>query len=84
MVAALAHFEAAHYRAPGFRAAMRNLLFLYLAAGEREKAARVHHSLLRAEPDFSPERILQEPGYPAITLRKSGLVEKFGSELAGL
>jgi len=83
-VAALAHFEAAHYRAPGFRAAMRNLLFLYLAAGEREKAARVHQALLRAEPDFSPERILQEPGYPAITLRKSGLVERFGSELVGL
>lgn len=82
--AAIAHYEAAHYRAPGFRAAMRHLLFLYLWAGEREKAARVHKALLRAEPDFTVDRILHEPGYPAVTLRKSGLVERFGGELANL
>jgi tetratricopeptide (TPR) repeat protein len=82
--AAIAHYEAAHYRAPGFRAAMRHLLLLYLWAGEREKAARVHRALLRAEPDFTLERILHEPGYPAVTLRKSGLLTRFGGELAGL
>jgi tetratricopeptide (TPR) repeat protein len=82
--AAIAHYEAAHYRAPGFRAAMRHLLFLYLWAGEREKAARVHHALLRAEPDFSLDRILHEPGYPAVTLRRSGLLTRFGDALAGL
>lgn len=82
--AAIAHYEAAHYRAPGFRAAMRHLLFLYLWAGEREKAARVHQSLLRAEPDFTLDRILHEPGYPAVTLRKSGLITRFGADLAGL
>jgi tetratricopeptide (TPR) repeat protein len=82
--AAIAHYEAAHYRAPGFRAAMRHLLFLYLWAGEREKAARVHKALLRAEPDFTLDRILHEQGYPAVTLRKSGLVERFGGELVYL
>jgi tetratricopeptide (TPR) repeat protein len=82
--AAIAHYEAAHYRAPGFRAAMRHLLFLYLWAGEREKAARVHKALLRAEPDFTLDRILHEQGYPAVTLRKSGLLERFGGELANL
>jgi tetratricopeptide (TPR) repeat protein len=82
--AAIAHYEAAHYRAPGFRAAMRHLLFLYLWAGEHEKAARLYQSLLRAEPDFALDRILNEPGYPAVTLRKSGLLERFGPALAGL
>jgi tetratricopeptide (TPR) repeat protein len=78
---ALAHFEAAHYRAPGFRAAMRNLLFLYLEAEEREKAARVYRELLRSEPDFTLERILHEPLYPAVTLRQSGLLARFGRGL---
>jgi tetratricopeptide (TPR) repeat protein len=82
--AALAHYEAAHYRAPGFRAAMRHLLFLYLALDEREKAARVYRTLMRAEPDFTVDRILHEPDYPAVTLRKSGLLERFGPEVAGL
>jgi DNA-binding SARP family transcriptional activator len=82
--AAIAHYEAAHYRAPGFRAAMRHLLFLYLAAGEREKAARVYRGLMRAEPDFTLDRIMNEPDYPAVTLRRSGLLQKFGGELAGL
>jgi tetratricopeptide (TPR) repeat protein len=83
-VAALAHFESAHYRAPGFRAAMRNLLFLYLAAGEREKAARVYRELLRSEPDFTLDRILHEPLYPAVTLRQSGLLTRYGDLLATL
>lgn len=82
--AAIAHYEAAHYRAPGFRAAMRHLLFLYLAVGERDKAARVYRGLMRAEPDFTLDRVLNGPNYPAVTLRRSGLLERFGGELAGL
>lgn len=82
--AAIAHYESAHYRAPNFRAAMRHLLFLYLWAGEREKAARVYKGLLRAEPDFSVDRMLNDPDYPAVTLRKSGLLLQFGAEVAGL
>lgn len=84
LVAALAHFEAAHYRAPGFRAVMRNLLFLYLAADQRDKAARVYRELMRSEPDFTLERILHEPLYPAVTLRNSGLLERFGPLIATL
>jgi DNA-binding SARP family transcriptional activator len=81
---AIAHYEAAHYRAPNFRSAMRHLLFLYLQAGEREKAARVLKGLLRAEPDFTLERIMHEPGYPAVTLRRTGLLTKFGDQLKDL
>ncbi len=82
--AAMAHYESAHYRAPGFRAAMRHLLFLYLWCGEREKAARVYKGLLRAESDFTVERMMNDLDYPATTLRKSGLLEKFGGDVASL
>jgi tetratricopeptide (TPR) repeat protein len=82
--AAIAHYEAAHYRAPSFRAAMRHLLFLYLWAGEDEKASRVLKALMRVEPDFTLERILHEPHYPAVTLRRSGLLTQFGHKLQGL
>lgn len=74
--AAIAHYEAAHYRAPSFRSPMRHLLFLYLAAGEETKAQRVLKNLLRAEPDFTIDRIRNDPDYPAATLRRSGLIDR--------
>jgi tetratricopeptide (TPR) repeat protein len=74
--AAIAHYEAAHYRAPSFRSPMRHLLFLYLAAGEDTKAQRVMTSLLRAEPDFTIDRVRNDPDYPAATLRRSGLLDR--------
>ncbi len=82
--AAIAHYEAAHYRAPSFRAAMRHLLFLYLWAGKRDKAAGVLKGLLRVEPDFTLDRIMNEPLYPAVTLRRSGLLAQFGDQLKDL
>lgn len=72
IAAAIAHCEAAFYRAPNFRAAMRHLAYLYLEAGTPEKAARVFRALLRAEPDFTEDSILSDH-YPAISLRTSGL-----------
>ncbi|NJM84312.1 MAG: hypothetical protein HC844_19365 [Tabrizicola sp.] len=84
ITSAIAHLEAACYRAPSFRAAMRHLVFLYLAAGAREKAARVLKALLRAEPDFTLDRIINEPDYPAVTLRRSGLLTRHGHELEAL
>jgi tetratricopeptide (TPR) repeat protein len=81
---AIAHYEAAHYRAPNFRAAMRHLLFLYLWAGKRDKAAGVLKGLLRVEPDFSLDLILNDPDYPAVTLRRSGLLTRFGDQLKDL
>ncbi|MCB6177820.1 hypothetical protein LHP98_06705 [Rhodobacter sp. Har01] len=72
---AIAHYEAAHYRAPSFRAAMRHLAYLYLEAEAPAKARRVLTALVRAEPDFHPARLLTED-YPATTLRRSGLAER--------
>ncbi|MES2667759.1 MAG: hypothetical protein V4712_16855 [Pseudomonadota bacterium] len=81
---ATAHCEAAHYRSPTFRGAMRPLLFLYLAAGAREKAARVLRNLQRAEPDFSLALIRDDPDYPAMTLRRAGLIARYGGDLEQL
>ena len=39
---------------------------------------------LRAEPDFTLDRILNEPGYPAVTLRRSGLLQTYGHLVEGL
>lgn len=80
---AVAHYEAACYRAPDFRAAMRPLLYLYLEAGQPDKAARMLKALLRAEPDFSPDLVLRDD-YPAVTLRRSGLAERHARPLAAL
>jgi len=48
------------------------------------KAARVYRELLRSEPDFTLERIVHEPLYPAVTLRQSGLLARHGNRLATL
>ena len=42
---------------------------------DTRKAERVLRALLRAEPDFLPASVLTD-GYPAITLRRSGLAER--------
>jgi DNA-binding SARP family transcriptional activator len=81
--AATAHYEAAHYRAPNFRAVMRPLIYLYLEQGAPEKAARVLKSLLRVEPDFSPASVLSAD-YPAVTLRRGGLAEKHQAAVQAL
>ncbi len=74
------HFEAAHARAPSYRAPMRHLIFLYEAQGRQLEAQAVVARLARAEPDFSVERVVSDPDYPAMTLRRMGLVRS----LAGL
>ncbi len=73
--AAIAHAEAAFYRAPNFRAAMRHLAYLYLETGQPEKAARVFKALVRAEPDFHDASLLSED-YPSHSLRKTGMAQR--------
>ena len=70
---AISIFEAANTRAPYFRSPLRHLLFLYLKTGEIEKARRVLGDLRRIEPDFSFERVRDDPDYPAGTLRRMQL-----------
>lgn len=81
--AAAAHCEAAHYRAPNYRAPMRPLIYLYLELGAPDKALRVLKALLRVEPDFDPDFVMDQK-YPAITLRASGLAERHRDAVRGL
>ncbi|MEM1340876.1 MAG: tetratricopeptide repeat protein [Pseudomonadota bacterium] len=69
------HYQAAYARAPGFRAPMRHLYVLHRAGGRPDQAARVLAALRRLEPDFSLRRIIEDPTYPAATLRRSGLID---------
>ncbi|MGB8811700.1 MAG: tetratricopeptide repeat protein [Paracoccaceae bacterium] len=71
---AIAHYEAARLRAPHFRSPLRHLLFLYLQSNQVEKAMRIMADLQQLEPDFSLERIRQDPSYPAATLRAGPLI----------
>lgn len=71
---AIRHFEAARSRAPMFRPPLRHLLFLYLDSGQADRAASVMADLRRIEPDFSLDRMRDDPGYPAGTLRSTRLI----------
>jgi DNA-binding SARP family transcriptional activator len=73
--AAIAHAEAAFYRAPNFRAVMRHLAYLYLETGQPDKARRVFRALIRAEPDFHEASLLSED-YPSHSLRKTGMAQR--------
>ena len=72
---AIACFEAARSRAPNFRAPLRHLIFLYLARGQPERAQRALADLKRLEPDFTLDRIREDPSYPAGTLRRARLLK---------
>ncbi|NUB43353.1 hypothetical protein GEU84_003065 [Fertoebacter nigrum] len=72
--AATAFYQAAHVRAPSFRAPMRHLVVLHLVAGRVEKAHQVLADLRRVEPDFSLALIRDDPRYPAATLRRGNLL----------
>lgn len=78
---ATAHYQAAHARAPSFRAPLRHLYFLYLASGKTEKATRILQNLRRVEPDFSFFRVRDDMSYPATTLRRSGLIAEASRHL---
>ncbi|TRW99416.1 hypothetical protein FNJ84_01705 [Paracoccus sp. M683] len=71
---ARSYFETTLARAPNFRTALRCLYFLYQSAGQPEKAERVLSRLIQLEPDFTFDRLRDDPDYPAATLRRSGLI----------
>ena len=72
---AIAVYESARARAPNFRPPLRNLLFLYLACGQPEKARRIFEDLKRLEQDFSFELAREDPSYPVETLRRVDLLK---------
>jgi hypothetical protein len=69
----------AHYRAP-----KRQLLGLYAAAGDIQRARSISADLAALERDFSIERFLYDRRYPARTLRDRGILDAAGPQLQGL
>ena len=72
---ALKMAEQASALAPSFRPPLRYLTGLYARAERFEDARRTAEKLARIEPDFSTERLANDPTYPASVLRRAGLLD---------
>lgn len=66
---AIRYGELASALAPSFRPPLRYLVGLYSRVGDQEKLQRAATKLQRLEPDFSIERLISDPHYPASILR---------------
>ena len=66
--------ETAGALAPGFKPPLRYLAALYTRKGDFEAARAAAQRLKEIEPDFMPERLMQDDAYPAAALRLSGIV----------
>lgn len=73
---AATHYQAAHLRAPNFRAPLRHLIVLHTVAGRIDKAEQMMAALRRIEPDFTLARVREDRSYPAATLRNGPLLIK--------
>ncbi len=71
---ALKHAERSHMIAPSFAPPMRYLSALYCIDGQFGQAAIVAEKLRSQEPDFTMNSLKQD-GYPADSLRRSGLLK---------
>ena len=67
--------------APGFIAPRRQLVALCAHAGDVPTAGRYLEELQLLESDFSLSRLLSDPDYPVLTLRKAGLIDNLGKKL---
>lgn len=59
--------------APNFRPPLRYLIALYAAKGDLEEASRKVQRLMQLEPDFTPERLANDPSYPVSLMRQTKL-----------
>lgn len=71
---ALRHAEQSHRLAPTFAPPMRYLSALYCADGQFNQAVAAAEKLRTQEPDFTMNNLKQD-GYPADSLRQSGLLK---------
>lgn len=62
--------------APNFRPPLRYLTALYAKDGQRGAALRAADQLARLEPDFSVDRMANDPDYPVSIMRQSGLIDR--------
>ena len=59
-----------------FAAPRRQLVSLYLAAGDEEAAMQTLQELKNLDPTFSLDRYFNDEDYPVMTLRKAGLLQR--------
>jgi tetratricopeptide (TPR) repeat protein len=81
---ALIHAETSHQLAPGFKPPLRYLLALYSRLGDTDRAVAVLEKLRAIEPDFTIERMVQDPKYPVAALQRSKLLTPENFTIFGL
>lgn len=69
-------FETSHSLSLNFRPPLRYLVALRAAEGNEAAASQHIDSLLCLEPDFSTDRLIRDPDYPATMIRKTGLLNQ--------
>ena len=69
-------YETIAFRAPQFRPPLRGLTVLSLVKGDHAKATRYAGMLAKAEPGFALDTLLFDEGYPAVTMRGMGLLQR--------
>lgn len=62
--------------APNFKPPLRYLIALYATKNELEKASKKVEHLIRLEPDFSPDRLANDPAYPVSLMRQNRLLDR--------
>lgn len=68
---------------PSFQGALRQMVVLYGATGDRV-AAQASFGLLRnAEAEVTIEALLQDPDYPVTTMRRAGILDRAATLLSG-
>lgn len=61
---------------PRFRPALRYLTALHSLTGDTANARATAEKLRALEPDFHPDRLASDPGYPASLMRRKGIVQQ--------
>lgn len=69
---------------PNFRPPLRFLSAVYASRGDTVRAQRLAQKLTKLEPDFSFDRLANDPDYPVGALHSAGIIDKARvSELDG-
>lgn len=75
IVEGIRNLESSSALSPEFRPPLRYLTALYSAAGLSRSALETAGRLTRVEPDFSFERLGNDPDYPVSLMRKHGMLD---------
>jgi tetratricopeptide (TPR) repeat protein len=68
--------QSAHALSPNFRPPLRYLIAMQASTGAMEASRTSVRKLSALEPDFTVDRMMSDPAYPASMLRKSKIADK--------